>query len=75
MFYLYSQILKTMALYSASDFTGYSNSYAVPNGSSDVVFRGPVDLTLPTGITHQVFDTLRIYCYEMYQLHGTTKAL
>ena len=47
-----------MALISASDFTGYSDSYAVPSGSSDVIFSGSVDLILSTGITQQVFDSL-----------------
>ena len=47
-----------MALYSASDFTGLSDSYAVPAGSSDVIFTGSVDLILSTGITQQVADTL-----------------
>ena len=47
-----------MALYSASDFTGFSDSYAVPAGSSDVIFTGSVDLILSIGITQQVFDTL-----------------
>ena len=47
-----------MALLNASDFTGYSDSYAVPAGSSDVIFTGSVDLILPTGITQQVFGTL-----------------
>ena len=47
-----------MALYQASDFTGFSDSYAVPAGSSDVIFTGSVDLILSTGITQQVFDTL-----------------
>ena len=47
-----------MALYQASDFTGFSDSYAVPAGSSDVIFTGSVDLILPTGITQQVFGTL-----------------
>ena len=47
-----------MALLSASDFTGYSDSYAVPSGSSDVTFSGSVDLILSTGITQQVFDSL-----------------
>ena len=47
-----------MALPTASDFTGFSDSYAVPAGSSDVIFTGSVDLILPTGITQQVFDTL-----------------
>ena len=47
-----------MALLSASDFTGYSGSYAIPANSSDVIFSGGVDLFLSTGITQQVFDTL-----------------
>ena len=47
-----------MALYPASDFNGFSDSYAVPSGSSDVIFTGSVDLILSTGITQQVFDTL-----------------
>ena len=47
-----------MALYQANGFTGFSDSYAVPAGSSDVIFTGSVDLILPTGITQQVFDTL-----------------
>ena len=47
-----------MALLSASDFTGYSDSYAVPSGSSDVIFSGSVGLILSTGITQQVFGTL-----------------
>ena len=47
-----------MALLSASDFTGYSDSFAVPAGSSDVIFSGSVDLILSTGITLKVFDTL-----------------
>ena len=47
-----------MALLSASDFTGYSDTFAVPSGSSDVIFSGSVDLILSTGITQQVFDSL-----------------
>ena len=47
-----------MALLSASDFSGYSDSYAIPANSSDVIFSGSVDLMLSTGITQQVFDTL-----------------
>ena len=47
-----------MALHQASDFTGFSDSYAVPAGGSDVIFIGSVSLILPTGITQQVFDTL-----------------
>ena len=49
---------KTMALYQASDFTGFSDSYAGPAGSSDVIFTGSVDVILPAGITQQVFGTL-----------------
>ena len=47
-----------MPLYSASDFTGFSDSYAIPANSSDVIFTGSVGLILSTGITQQVFDTL-----------------
>ena len=47
-----------MALYQASDFTGFSDSLAVPSGSSDVIFTGSVDLILSTGITQQMFGTL-----------------
>ena len=32
-----------MALYQASGFTGFSDSYVVPAGSSDVMFTGSVD--------------------------------
>ena len=62
-----------MALYSASDFTGFSDSYAVPAGGSDVIFTGSVDLVLPTGITQQMFGTLSaaLKCTH----YGTTKAL
>ena len=47
-----------MALLNASDFTGFSDSYAIPANSPDVIFSGSVDLVLSTGITQQVFDTL-----------------
>ena len=47
-----------MALFNASDFTGYSDYFAIPANSSDVIFSGSVDLVLSTGITQQVFDTL-----------------
>ena len=47
-----------MALFSASVFTGYSDSYAAPAGSNDPIFAGSVDLILSTGITQQVFDSL-----------------
>ena len=33
-----------MALLSAGDFNGYNDSYAVPSGSSDVIFSGSVDI-------------------------------
>ena len=46
-----------MALLSASDFTGFSGSYATPANATDVIFSGSVDLILSTGITQQVFDT------------------
>ena len=47
-----------MALYPASDFTGFSDSYAVPAGSRDAIFTGSVDLALSTGNIQQVSDTL-----------------
>ena len=47
-----------MALLKASDFTGYSDSYAAPAGFHDPIFAGSVDLILSTGITQQVFDSL-----------------
>ena len=64
-----------MALYSASDFTGFSDSYAVPAGSSDVIVTGSVDLILSTGITQQVFGTLStalkcIHFMEQQKLHS-----
>ena len=47
-----------MAPPNASDFTGYSDSFAAPAGFNDPIFAGSVDLILSTGITQQVFDTL-----------------
>ena len=47
-----------MALLSASDFSGYNDSYAVPSGSGDVIFSGSVDLILSACITQQVFGSL-----------------
>ena len=47
-----------MALYQASDFSGYSASYAVPADVTDNLLTGSVDIILSTGITQQVFDTL-----------------
>ena len=47
-----------MAPFPASDFTGYTNTFAVPSGASDALFAGSVDLILSTGITQQVLDTV-----------------
>ena len=47
-----------MAPLNASDFTGFSDSYAIPANSSDVIVTGSVDLILSTGITQQMFDSL-----------------
>ena len=47
-----------MALLSASDFIGYSDSFAAPAGFNDPIFAGSVDLILSTGITQQVFGSL-----------------
>ena len=47
-----------MARFQAKDFTGFSDYFAIPAKSSDVIFTGSVDLILSTGITQQVFDTL-----------------
>ena len=47
-----------MALLNASDFTGYSDSFAAPAGFNDPIFAGSVDLILSTGSTQQVFDSL-----------------
>ena len=47
-----------MALLSASDLSGYSDSFAAPAGFNDPIFAGSVDLILSTGITQQVFDSL-----------------
>ena len=60
-----------MALLDASYFTGFSDSYAVPAGSSDVIFTGSVYLILSTGITQQVFDTLStaLKCIHYMETH------
>ena len=47
-----------MALLSASDFTGYSDSFAAPAGFNDPISSGSADLILSTGITQQVFYSL-----------------
>ena len=47
-----------MALLSASDFIGYSDSFAAPAGFNDPIFAGSVDLILSTGIIQQVFDSI-----------------
>ena len=64
-----------MALLSASDFTGYSDSFAVPAGFNDPIFAGSVDLILSTGITQLVFDSLSsalkcIYYMETNNLYS-----
>ena len=46
-----------MALFSASDFTGYWAAYAIPSGTEDVIFSVSVDLILSTGIVQQVLIT------------------
>ena len=43
-----------MALLNASDFIGYSGSFAAPAGFNGPIFAGRVDLILSTGITQQV---------------------
>ena len=43
-----------MALLNASDFIGYSDSFAAPAGFNDPISAGSVDLILSTGITQQV---------------------
>ena len=63
-----------MALYQASDFTGFSDSCAVPSGSSDVIFTGSVDLISSTGITQQVFGTLST-ARKCIHFMGATEAL
>ena len=47
-----------MALLYASDFTGFSDNYAIPSGVSDHISTGSVDIILSTGITQQIVDTL-----------------
>ena len=47
-----------MALLNASDFTGFSDNYAIPSGVSDSISIASVDIILSTGITQQVFDSL-----------------
>ena len=47
-----------MALFQASDFSGYSATYAVPTGVTESFFSGSVDIILSTGIIQQVFDAL-----------------
>ena len=56
-----------MALYQASDFTGFNDSYAIPSGSSDVIFTGSADLILSTGITQQVLTLATAHFHFMEQ--------
>ena len=47
-----------MALLTASDFLGFSDTFAIPAGEDVLaVFKGSVDLELSTGITQRVFDS------------------
>ena len=57
-----------MALYQANDFTGFSDSYAVPAGSSDVIFTGSVDLIINWNYSASIRYT--IYCSNMYAFYG-----
>ena len=61
-----------MALLSASDFTGYSDSYAAPAGFNDPILSGSVDLILSTGIAQQVFDSLSsaLKCTHYMEAHN-----
>ena len=47
-----------MALYVASDFSGYSSTWAVPSGESDPLYTGATTLILSTGVTQTVHDAL-----------------
>ena len=47
-----------MALFEASDFSGYSSTWAVPAGEITPLFTGSVDLVMTTNVTQVVFDTL-----------------
>ena len=57
-----------MALYQASDFTGFSDSYAVPAGSSDVIFTGSVDLIINWNYSASTRYTT--YCSKLYSFYG-----
>jgi hypothetical protein len=64
-----------MALYVASDFSGYSANFAVPVGVTDNLFTGSVDIILSTGITQKVFDALStsikcIHYMESFNLYS-----
>ena len=62
-----------MALYQASDFSGFSDSYAVPAGVAEPLFSGSVDLILPTGTYYSASTGYTIYCSKLYPFYGTTK--
>ena len=64
-----------MALLNSSDFTGFSDDYAIPSGVPDPIFTGRVDIILSTGITQQVFVSLStalkcIHCMEANKLYS-----
>eukprot|EP00972_Heterocapsa_arctica_P069152 10217971-Heterocapsa_arctica.AAC.1 len=47
-----------MAISNTADFDGNSATYAVPASDSSTLYTGGVDISLSTGVTTQVFDTL-----------------
>ena len=57
-----------MALYQASDFTGFSDSYAVPAGGSDMTFTGSVDLIF-INWNYSASVRYTIYCSKMYSFY------
>ena len=61
-----------MALLSATDFTGYSDSFAAPAGFNDPIFSGSADLILSTGITQQVFGSMSsaLKCIHYMEANG-----
>ena len=61
-----------MALLTTSDFNGYSDNYVKPNGVSDPIFTGSVDIILSTGIAQQIVDTLStaLKCIHYMEAHN-----
>ena len=50
--------MKTKALFSASDVSGFPATYAAPSDVSSVLFTSSIYTILSTGLTQQVFDRL-----------------